>query len=98
MKRKTKTIGQGPLDDVLPRDSGNNDQEPIVPIKERATFMLSADVMDRLRNVVFWTPGATMSELVEQAISRAVEREEKERGEPFPRRTRTLLSGRPVRK
>jgi hypothetical protein len=64
-------------------------------IKERLTVHLSLDLIDRLKNAVFWTPGMTMAALVEDAVRQAIDRMEKQRGEPFETRTGMVRRGRP---
>jgi hypothetical protein len=72
----------------------------VEPIPARAqlrfTVHLPADLVEQLRRAVYWTPGATLSGLAEQALRQAVGRLEKERGEAFPD-TRGSIRGRPVR-
>ncbi len=67
------------------------------PKKLRLTVHLPAELIERIKNAVFWTPGLTLAELAERAFRQEVERLEKERGAPFPPRTRELRGGRPVR-
>ena len=74
---------------------------PAVPIidrpKERLTVLISGEVLNRLRNAVFWTPGVTMTGIVERCISDAIATLEKERGARFPQRSSELKAGRPPR-
>ena len=37
-------------------------------LRERVTVALPADLMERARNAVYWTPGATLTALVENAL------------------------------
>jgi len=99
MARKS-TIGSNPLDAVIPtgrRDEPEPTIEPAKTPKERATFQLPVDVVERARNAVFWTPGLTMAALMEEALGAHLDRLEKKRGEPFPRRSGALKMGRPVK-
>jgi hypothetical protein len=71
------------------------------PVKIRATFQLSVDVLERARDAVVAlasTEQLTLAELVEQAISHELERlqQEHNRGERFPHRRRPLRPGRPI--
>lgn len=66
------------------------------PEKSRLTINLSIDLIERVKNAVYWTPGLTMSSLAEQALLQAVDTLEKKRGEPFPHRAEELRPGRPV--
>lgn len=70
-----------------------------VPAKERATFQLTPGLLDRARDAVYFTPGATMAALMEDALRSHLEKLEKKRGTPFPsRRGAVLRTGRPVKK
>jgi hypothetical protein len=53
--------------------------------------------MDRAKNAVYWTPGLTLADLAAEALSGALEKLEKKRGEPFPARTSELKGGRPMK-
>lgn len=99
---RRKTIGASPLDAVIPlgrRDEPRRarDPEPEKATKERVTFQLPTETIERARNAVFWTPGATMAALMEEALSVHLDRLEKKRGEPFPTRSGALKTGRPVK-
>ncbi len=65
------------------------------PERRRLTLNLPADLLERLRNTVYWTPGLTMAKLVADAISDALDRLERRNGEPFPKRMEELKPGRP---
>jgi hypothetical protein len=97
-----KTIGMNPLDAVIPRDlaPGGTDQatekRPKVE-KERLTVHLSVDLIDRVKNAVYWTPGLTLAGLAEDALREAVDKLEHARGEPFPPRQHELTGGRPLK-
>jgi hypothetical protein len=112
MGRRRKTIGNSPLDTVVPR----REPESAVPIsntathkqrarvegpsrvtKERLTVHVPVELIDRVKNIVYWTPGLTLARLAEEALTREVEKREKERGEPFPHRTEELKGGRPLK-
>lgn len=67
-----------------------SDPEP----RERLTVQLSHDALDRLRNAVYWTPGLTITDFVEQCIISTVDRMERKRGEEFPHRAAALRPGR----
>jgi len=96
---KLKTIGENPLDAVIPQATPQRQAtEPAKTAKkrERITFFLSSNLIDKLRNTAFWSPGITMAEIVEQSVTTGLDRIEKQRGEPFPPRQRQLLPGRKV--
>jgi len=67
------------------------------PDKERLTVQLGAEILNRLRNAVFWTPGLTMTRLIEHCIIHAVDGMERKRGRAFPQRFDQLKAGRPPR-
>ncbi len=98
--RKASTIGSNPLDQVVPirrQEAPEPDPAPAKPEKERITIALPADLMDRARNAVFWTPGATLVELVENAVADALDRLEQDNGTPFKSRSSNLKPGRRMR-
>ena len=65
--------------------------------KERLTVHLSVELIDRLKNAVYWTPGLTLAGLAEGALLEAVDRLEGERGGAFAPRSAPLKGGRPVK-
>ncbi|NSW58592.1 MAG: hypothetical protein HPY44_21480 [Armatimonadetes bacterium] len=65
--------------------------------KERLTVHLPVDLIDRVKNAVYWTPGLTLAALAEDALRARVEGMEAERGEAFPARTEPLKGGRPLK-
>lgn len=65
--------------------------------KKRVTFHMPTDLIERTRNAVFWTSGATLAGLVEEAVAAHLDKLEKERGEPFPQRTGKIKTGRPMK-
>lgn len=64
--------------------------------RQRFTVHLPADLVERLRRAVYYSPGLTLSDLAAEALADAVDRLEKQRGEVFPA-TRGSIRGRPVR-
>lgn len=102
MTTRRSTIGANPLDAVVPirrNVAGTKaaEPEPKKAAKERATFQLPVELIDRARNAVYWTPGATMAGVMEAALTAQLERMEKKRGSPFPERDGALKAGRPVK-
>jgi hypothetical protein len=61
------------------------------------TFGLPVDLMDWARNAVYFTPGLTLSGLVEASLREHLGRLEKDRGEQFPDRPGRIKTGRPMR-
>ena len=102
---RRRTIGASPLDAVVPlrRDEAPpaEREAKLVPVprpgKERVTFQLPADLIERTRDAVYWTPGATMAALMEAALTDHLAKLEKRRGQPFERRGGALKTGRPIK-
>ena len=96
--RKGSTIGHNPLDQVVPIRTLEAVQPPqpevTKPARERVTISLSAELMERARNAVYWTPGATLAGLFEDAVLDMLGRVEKEHGGPFKSRSSNLKPGR----
>ena len=61
--------------------------------KERVTLSLSADMVERLRTVVYWTPKLTLTGVIESAILSSLVKLEK--GKRFRKRRGKLPVGRP---
>lgn len=97
--RKASTIGSNPLDQVVPmRRAEPPAPDPGEPkARERVTIALSAELMERARNAVYWTPDATLAGLVEDAVADAMDRLEQEHGGPFKARRANLKPGRRVK-
>ena len=94
---KRKTIGENPLDEVIPKGTINEEEVKKNPKKERLTFHLTKPLIERLKNAVYWTPGLTLAELGEQALREKIQEFEEVRGEPFPPRKNKLPTGRPMK-
>jgi len=103
---KRKTIQKDPLDSYAPPQQA----EPGAPSnktstsgsstkieKERLTVHIPVDLIDRVKNAVYWTPGLTLARLAETAFGKEIEELEKEKGEPFPPRREELRGGRPLK-
>ncbi len=99
MARKARsTIGENPLDAVVPTAPASPPPASRAPTLERFSSSLPADLMERARNAVFWTPGATMASLLEEGLGGVVERLERENGGPFKQRAGDRLrAGRQVK-
>lgn len=66
--------------------------------KERLTIHLSAGLINRIKNAVFWTPGLTLADMGETALTVLVDELESEHGGPFESRTSELKGGRPLKR
>ena len=107
---RRRTIGESPLDAVVPRPA-SGPQRPAEPgrpgegtvalgervAKARITVQLDNELVERMKNAVYWTPGLTLAGLAEKAIRREVDALEEENGGPFVRRREELKPGRPLR-
>jgi hypothetical protein len=83
---------------VRTRTSGTKRAEPATATKERVTFQLPVGLIEKARDVVFFSPGLTMARFMEEALVAHLERAQKKRGEPFPSRAGAALrTGRPVK-
>jgi len=78
-------------------DDDDEEEKHAKTLKERLTVHLPVDLIDRVKNVVYWTPGLTLAGLAEEAFAEAVAAMEKKRGEPYPPRKENLKGGRPIK-
>ena len=99
-----RTIGDNPLDAVIPSMSAPAPRraqatQPTATraTKERLTVHVPIDLIDRVKNAVYWTPGLTLAGLAEDALRRTVDALEAERGEAYPKRAAELKGGRPMK-
>lgn len=94
--------GTSELDDLKPAQRGihtavKETHEPAQPNRERFTVNVYPDLLEWARRAVVFTPGLTLSGLMEEALKRELERREKARGEAFPSTTETPKKGRPIK-
>jgi hypothetical protein len=102
---KRKTIGTSPLDAVVPVRAEETAPTAAAPVrtkattttKQRLTVHVSDDLVNRVKNVVYWTPGLTLAGLAEQAFAQIVDELEKENCGPFRQRKEELKGGRPLK-
>jgi predicted DNA binding CopG/RHH family protein len=108
---KRQTIGENPLDGLFQTSIENNgasvavfEEEEQAPKirqkssrKQRITVQISEDVIERIKNAVYWTPGLTLASLAEEAFTKVVDVLEEEREAPFPKRKEELKTGRPIK-
>lgn len=66
--------------------------------KERITLHISTDLLEKMKNAVYYEPGLTLAGFAEEALAVALEKLEKKRGEPYPeRKIVKLRPGRPLK-
>ena len=61
----------------------------------RITVSLPSDLVDRLRDAVYWSPSLTLAWLIAQSLRTSLTEMESLRQGPFPKRTNALRVGRP---
>ena len=61
----------------------------------RLTVSLPGDLVDRLRDAVYWSPSLTLAWLIAQSLRTSLTEMESFRQSPFPKRTNALRAGRP---
>ena len=87
MARKSTTSGN-PVDAAVRIKSGGT----------KRAFQLPVGLIEKSRDVVFFSPGLTMASFMAEALVAQLKRAEKKRAEPFPSRTGAALRGeRPVK-
>lgn len=106
MKKPTKrpTIGQNPLDALMPPPRGKNVPPPPPgrTTKLRATFHLSEPLFEEVRDCVVFLSGPphrlTLAGFAEEALREKVEAMKKaaNKGKPFPKRDGQIRGGRPI--
>ena len=96
---RRSTMATNPFDEQL-----RAAQEPAAPSangttqpwRDRITVPLAAELQERIRNAVFWTPGLTLGAFALRAFTHALEEVECANGGPFPARHGELTAGRPI--
>jgi hypothetical protein len=104
---KQRTIGFNPLEDYLSnaKDISATQQQispeqlESLPVKkQRVTIHVPIELIEKVKNAVYWEPGLTLAGFAEQALAQALDNLEQERGAPFPdRRDKRLKGGRPIK-
>ena len=72
-------------------------QADVITQKQRITLHIPSDLIERVKNAVYWEPGLTLAGFAEYALAQALEQVEQDRGAPFPQRRKHLRSGRPMK-
>jgi hypothetical protein len=63
--------------------------------RQRMTVSLPADLVERMRDAAYWTPGQTMAGLISTAMEDFLRALESQNGRPFLPRLGDLKPGRP---
>ncbi len=102
---KKKTLGNNPLEAYFASAAAESDQcdEKLMAEqsesckKQRITIHLPIDLIERIKNVVYWEPGLTLTGFAQEAFEDAVKKIEAKRGSVYPeRKDRLLKGGRPL--
>jgi len=75
--------------------SGSRETGQRQPRMVRLTVSLPGDLVDRLRDAVYWSPNLTLAWLIAQSLRVSLADLEKSRHGPFPKRRMGLRVGRP---
>lgn len=95
-RSRNQTIGTDPLDGViLPshRGSAAIERRHRSGQLDRVTVPLGADLLERVHNAVFWTPGLTLSRLARHGFSLALDELEQRNHGRFPPPEDPVLAG-----
>ena len=96
----TTTTTAGPADHQL-RRAGTVTSPALVKDKSerprmvRLTVNLPSDLVEQMRDAVYWTPGLTLAWLIARAVRASLADLEAIHQGPFPRRLKPLRAGRP---
>ena len=61
----------------------------------RLTVNLPSNLVEQIRNAVYWTPGLTVAWMIARAVRASLDEMESANQGPFPKRARPLRAGRP---
>ena len=93
IEEDTKEASSAPL---LQRDSTMNRFVYLRTHKrQRMTVSLPTDLLERMRDAAYWTPGTTMAGLISSALEDLLKHLESQNGHPFSPRLQDLKPGRP---
>ena len=83
----------------MKRKGENLEATEIASKKVGIRVYLPADLAERIKNAVYWTPGLTLGGLAQDALRKAVTQLEREtnKGQPFIPRKGELKRGRPLK-
>lgn len=66
-------------------------------VKVRATFHVPLNLLERLKDIVYFSHGLTLTDLAAEAFTDIIKKKEAERGEIPRRNGKNIKSGRPVK-
>lgn len=77
--------------------SGNKktEAEPGQPRMVRLTVNLPSNLVEQMRDAVYWTPGLTLAWMIARSVRASLNELEMVNQGPFPRRAKPLRAGRP---
>lgn len=100
---KKKTIGNNPLSAYIgttrtkQAEHLEKKQEHEPTRTQRVTIHVDVDLINAVKDAVYWEPGITLTAFAHEAFSKALEKMEKKRGKKYPKRKEhNLRGGRPV--
>ena len=77
--------------------SRQDDETNLTTDKQRVTFQIPSELIERARDTVYWTPGLTLNRLAEIAFLNVLDCIEALHGGTFPPRRHPLKAGRQIR-
>ena len=84
---------QGALNNSTRKKQDDSGQQQ--PRMVRLTVSLPGDLVDRLRDAVYWSPSLKLAWLIAQSLRTSLTEMESMRQGPFPKRRNALRAGRP---
>ncbi len=93
--RPSRTIHLNGTSAVRNREHGLRQTPHQVPRMVRLTVNLQSDLVDKIRNAVYWTPGMTLAWFIGRALCASLAELESVNKGPFPKRLKPLRAGRP---
>ncbi|HEU4685781.1 MAG TPA: hypothetical protein VFS39_14840 [Nitrospira sp.] len=76
-------------------DSVSEDGNNVPARKVRLTVNLPKELVEQMRDAVYWTPGLTLAWLIARAMQHSLAEMHSSNQGPFPKRSRPLRAGRP---
>ena len=75
--------------------------EPVTvskPLKKmKVTLMLDGDLVERIKNAVYWNPSLTLSGVAMEGMRKTLQEIEEKNQGPYPARSSELRAGRPLK-